>query len=109
MIISDIESDFDQCSHALISHIILHMGFDNNFVNKLQKPYHLANAIILFNNIELQTIPVTSGTDQCNPLSRVAFMISAFHILIKIQTINHIYLYIHKLKLVHDNDPIFKD
>ena len=107
MIINDIDSAFDGCSRALISNVLSHMGFGNCFISKLWNPYHLANATLLFNNLELNEIPVTSGTGQGDPLSGIAFMISALPALIKIQSMEHLYPYIHKLELVHDSDPIF--
>jgi hypothetical protein len=61
------------------------MSFGNNFISKLWNPYHLAKATLLFNNMELKEIPITSGTDQGDLLSGIAFMISALPAFIKIQ------------------------
>ena len=107
MIINDIDSAFDGCSRALISDVLVHMGFGNCFISKFWNPYHLANATLLFNNLELNEIPVTSGTGQGDPLSGIAFMLSALPALIKLQNTLYLEPYIHRLDLVPINDPIF--
>ena len=62
MVINDIYSAFDGCSHSLISDVLSCMGFGNIFIIRLWNPYHLANATLLFKNLELKEIPVSSGT-----------------------------------------------
>ena len=46
---------------------------------------------------------------QGDPLSCIAFMLSALPALIKIQNTIHLDPYIHRLDLVPENDPIFND
>ena len=88
MIFNDIESAFDGCSLALISDVLSHMGFGDCFVSNIWNPFYLANTKLLFNNFELQEIPISSGTGQGAPLSSIAFMTSAMPALIKIQLID---------------------
>ena len=54
----------------------------------LWNPYIFANAALLFNNLELNEIPVTSGTGKGDPLSSITFILSALPALIKVQTLS---------------------
>ena len=108
-IVNDIDSAFDGCSRNLISEVLLVMGFGAKFTSRLWNPYRNSKGLLIFNDLNFNEISISSGTGQGDPLSGIAFMLSALPALIKLQLIPEIKPFIHKLEWVRDDDSLFQN
>ena len=108
-IVNDIDSAFDGCSRKLILEVLDIMGFGPVFRSRLWNPYRNAKGLLIFNNLEFNEMSITSGTGQGDPLSGIAFMLSALPALIKLQLIPEIKPFIHKLEWVNSNDILYQN